>query len=213
MIPSLVGSGGSLEDDAAHTQVVLIALGDGVAGRDRHLADVEAAGGVDCHLLVGGGADVDVVAQDAVGGQGLVFLGRAAENDQLAVAGRAGGLGKNGAALERGRSGQLADNAAAKEFADRLANGETTLAFSDFAGAEKIAYPSPPFTLSDAEGCDPEIGDVTIYKPWGNIAIFYRDSSGYSSDLVYLGKIEGDGIGIFAAQSGDFTVTLRLAGD
>lgn len=100
-----------------------------------------------------------------------------------------------------------------KEFADRLAKGETTLAFSDFAGAEKIAYPSPPFTLSDAEGCDPEIGDVTIYKPWGNIAIFYRDSSGYSSDLVYLGKIEGDGIGIFAAQSGDFTVTLRLAGD
>lgn len=59
-----------------------------------------------------------------------------------------------------------------KEFADRLAKGETTLAFSDFAGAEKIAYPSPPFTLSDAEGCDPEIGDVTIYKPWGNIAIF-----------------------------------------
>ena len=102
---------------------------------------------------------------------------------------------------------------AAKEFADRLAKGETTLAFSDFAGAEKISYPSPPFTLSDAEGCDPEIGDVTIYKPWGNIAIFYRDSSGYSSDLVYLGKIEGDGIGIFAAQSGDFTVTLRLAGD
>lgn len=54
---------------------------------------------------------------------------------------------------------------------------------------------------------------MTIYKPWGNIAIFYCDSSGYSSDLVYLGKIEGDGIGIFAAQSGDFTVTLRLAGD
>ena len=124
----------------------------------------------------------------------------------------------NAARVEMEVSGEkiyaaLADNAAAKEFADRLAKGETTLAFSDFAGAEKIAYPSPPFTLSDAEGCDPEIGDVTIYKPWGNIAIFYRESSGYSSDLVYLGKIEGDGIGIFAAQSGDFTVTLRLAGD
>lgn len=124
----------------------------------------------------------------------------------------------NAARVEMEVSGEkiyaaLADNAAAKEFADRLAKGETTLAFSDFAGAEKISYPSPPFTLSDAEGCDPEIGDVTIYKPWGNIAIFYRDSSGYSSDLVYLGKIEGDGIGIFAAQSGDFTVTVRLAGD
>lgn len=106
----------------------------------------------------------------------------------------------------------LADNAAAKEFADRLAKGETTLAFSDFAGAEKIAYPSPTLTASDSEGCDPEIGDMTIYKPWGNIAIFYRDSSGYSSDLVHLGKIEGDGIKIFAAQSGDFIVTLRLAG-
>ena len=48
----------------------------------------------------------------------------------------------NAARVEMEVSGEkiyaaLADNAAAKEFADRLAKGETTLAFSDFAGAER----------------------------------------------------------------------------
>lgn len=105
----------------------------------------------------------------------------------------------------------LADNAAAEELAARLEQGEMTLVFSDFAGAEKIAYPAPPLNVS-GDGFDPEVGDIAIYKPWGNIAIFYRDPSGYSADLIYLGKIEGGGIGILAAQEGEFSVTLRLAG-
>ena len=33
-------------------------------------------------------------------------------------------------------------------------------------------------------------GDITYYAPWGNLAIFYRDS-GYAKGLVKLGRIEG----------------------
>jgi hypothetical protein len=38
-------------------------------------------------------------------------------------------------------------------------------------------------------GSDPSVGDITYYSPWGNVAIFYRDS-GYAGGLVLLGKIE-----------------------
>jgi hypothetical protein len=44
----------------------------------------------------------------------------------------------------------------------------------------------------------------------GNLAIYYRDF-GYSSGLVKLGSIDSD-IQELAAMSGDFTVTIELAG-
>ena len=37
----------------------------------------------------------------------------------------------------------------------------------------------------------PSIGDITYYAPWGNLAIFYRDS-GYAKGLVKPGRIEGN---------------------
>ncbi|ELZ92649.1 cyclophilin-like fold protein [Haloferax sulfurifontis] len=39
------------------------------------------------------------------------------------------------------------------------------------------------------DGVDPEVGDITYYAPWGNLAIFYREF-GYASGLVKLGHIE-----------------------
>lgn len=36
---------------------------------------------------------------------------------------------------------------------------------------------------------DPDLGDLTLYDPWGNLAIFYKDFA-YASGLVKLGKIE-----------------------
>ena len=36
-------------------------------------------------------------------------------------------------------------------------------------------------------------GDITIYVPWGNVAIFYKNGS-RSNDLIRIGRIDGNGI-------------------
>ena len=36
-------------------------------------------------------------------------------------------------------------------------------------------------------------GDITIYVPWGNVAIFCKSWS-HSNDLIKIGRIDGDGI-------------------
>lgn len=61
----------------------------------------------------------------------------------------------------------------------------------DYAGTEKITYLPGKLSVKDApSGCDPSIGDITYYAPWGNIAIFYKDF-GYAEGLIKLGKITG----------------------
>ena len=67
-----------------------------------------------------------------------------------------------------------------------------TLEFSDYAGTEKIAY--PPQKLS-SHGSPKQYagkaGDITYYAPWGNLAIFYKDSEvGSANGLIYLGKFD-----------------------
>lgn len=84
----------------------------------------------------------------------------------------------------------LYDNHAARDFASRL---PLTVNMSDFAGTEKIFTPSPGLTTSGApHGCHPKAGDIASYSPWRNIAIYYRDGSSYSSDMMPIGRIEGD---------------------
>jgi len=64
-----------------------------------------------------------------------------------------------------------------------------TVDMEDFAGKEKIFY--PPNKLSSTERkavSDPKIGDINVYAPWGNIAIFYGSYSG-SRDLIRIGRI------------------------
>lgn len=105
----------------------------------------------------------------------------------------------------------LVDNSATRDLVSRLKKDAMLLTFSDFAGSEKIAYPPSPLDVSNASGCDPVVGDLTIYKPWGNFAAFYRDSSGYSQSLVRIGQIENNAITSLAAQRGEFNATLELA--
>ncbi len=67
-----------------------------------------------------------------------------------------------------------------------------TLDFEDFNGTERIAYTEEKLSTRGApESYRPDAGDITIYAPWGNIAVFYRpfrDSRG----LVPLGRfVEG----------------------
>ena len=82
---------------------------------------------------------------------------------------------------------KLNNNETAKDLAAML---PCELDFSDFGGSEKIAYPTKTLgTFSTASGTQPNAGDLTLYKPWGNLALFYKNYS-YSSDLIPLGSIE-----------------------
>ena len=86
-----------------------------------------------------------------------------------------------------------------------------TLTLSDYAQTEKVSdLPRGLSATGAPEGHDPDVGDIAYYAPWGNLAIYYRDF-GYSSGLVKLASIDS-GIEELAVMSGDFTVTIELAG-
>ncbi|CQR50596.1 MULTISPECIES: cyclophilin-like fold protein [Haloferax] len=59
------------------------------------------------------------------------------------------------------------------------------------------------------DGVDPEVGDITYYAPWGNLAVFYREF-GYASGLVKLGHIES-GTERLEDLDGETTVSIELA--
>lgn len=94
----------------------------------------------------------------------------------------------------------MEDNAAGRDFLSRLPLEVTLEDFNNTT--EKIFYPTPTLDLADVtRGCAPGPGDITIYAPWKNVAIFCKNWS-YSNDLIKIGHIEGDGI-----------EALRTAGD
>lgn len=100
----------------------------------------------------------------------------------------------------------MLDNATARDFVSQL---PLILSFSDYASTEKVS--DLPRSLSPEgapEGYDPSVGDITLYAPWGNLAIFYKDY-GYASGLVPMGRIDF-GIETLANMSGDFTITIEL---
>jgi len=86
----------------------------------------------------------------------------------------------------------MESNAAAKDLLSRL---PIEITLEDFnRTTEKIFYTDPQLNTTDVPmGCAPTPGDITIYAPWGNIAIFCKNWS-YSSDLIKIGHINGDGI-------------------
>ena len=79
----------------------------------------------------------------------------------------------------------LLDTATSGDFVSLL---PLTMTLKDYAATEKISdLPRRLSTKGAPPGSDPSIGDITYYSPWGNLALFYRDS-GYASGLVKLGK-------------------------
>ena len=83
----------------------------------------------------------------------------------------------------------LEDNAASRDFVAQL---PLDLTLEDYNATEKIAdLPSRLSTEGTPEGVDPDVGDVTYFAPWGNLALFYRDFR-YSRGLIRLGRIDGD---------------------
>ena len=81
----------------------------------------------------------------------------------------------------------LNDSQASREFAALL---PLTLQLKDYAGEEKISdLPSRLSTAGSPAGTAVKKGDITIYAPWGNLAIFYK-SHGYERGLIKLGQLD-----------------------
>lgn len=94
----------------------------------------------------------------------------------------------------------MEDNAAGRDVLSGLPLEATLEDFNNMT--EKIFYPTPALDLAGVtRGCAPVPGDITIYTPWKNVAIFCKNWS-YSNDFIKIGHIEGDGI-----------EALRTAGD
>ena len=81
------------------------------------------------------------------------------------------------------------------------------LDFSDYNSTEKIAYlPNSLDTSDTTSGTAPTAGDLTLYAPWGNLALFYKDFS-YSADLIPIGSVE-EGLEHIAALEGKIMAEL-----
>ena len=81
----------------------------------------------------------------------------------------------------------LNDHPAADALHDML---PLELTFEEFNGTEKIAYlPEELPTDGSPDSCDPDVGSLCYYIPWGNLCFFYQDFRA-SSSLIPLGQVE-----------------------
>lgn len=98
----------------------------------------------------------------------------------------------------------LYDTPAANALYDML---PLELTFEDFNGIEKIAYMDNELpTDGEPNEYDPDVGDLCLYAPWGNLSIFYKDFRN-SNGLISLGHIDS-GMEVISSMNEDFTVTL-----
>ena len=98
----------------------------------------------------------------------------------------------------------LYDTPAANALYDML---PIELAFEDFNGIEKIAYMDNELpTEGEQDEFDPDVGDLCLYAPWGNLSIFYKDFRN-SNGLISLGHIDS-GMEIIGSMNEDFSATL-----
>ena len=101
----------------------------------------------------------------------------------------------------------LYDTPAANALYDML---PLELAFEDFNGIEKIAYIDNELpTEGEPDEFDPDVGDLCLYAPWGNLSIFYKDFRN-SNGLISLGHIDS-GMDIISGMNENFSVLLEKA--
>lgn len=100
------------------------------------------------------------------------------------------------------------DNPTARDFISRLPQ---TVDLEDYGGAEKIFYPSPALAEEGSlVGMTPVAGDIAVYAPWGNVAVYYRGGTS-SGDLIPIGRIQS-GVEAFQASGTLSGVRFELAG-
>lgn len=103
-------------------------------------------------------------------------------------------------------SATLDDTTVARDFAALL---PLELTLTDYHGIEKVAdLPRELDTSGAPASYKPETGDITLYAPWGNLAIFYRPFQ-ESRGLVRLGEFDGPIDALL--QDGAFSVRVDLA--
>lgn len=98
------------------------------------------------------------------------------------------------------------DNPTSRDFLSKL---PLTLTFEDYNATEKISYLPETLTTEDApDSFDPDVGDVALYAPWGNLSVFYKDFRD-SAGLISIGHID-EGIEILTQTDDSFTAVLEL---
>jgi hypothetical protein len=108
---------------------------------------------------------------------------------------------------ERAWIALMEDNPTTTDFLSLL---PLSLTLDDYNRTEKISNLPKRLSLDKAPaGYKPAVGDITLYAPWGNLAIFYKPFS-YSNGLILLGKIESNAEALRA--SGSIRVTVELIG-
>ena len=101
----------------------------------------------------------------------------------------------------------LYDTPAANALYDML---PLDLNFEDFNGIEKISYLSKELPMEgEPDGCDPDVGDLCLYAPWGNLSIFYQDFR-YSDSLIMLGHIDS-GMDVISEMEENTSTVLEKA--
>lgn len=103
------------------------------------------------------------------------------------------------------------DNPTSRDFLSKL---PLTLTFEDYNATEKISYLPETLTTENAHhSFDPDVGDVALYAPWGNLSVFYKDfrykDFRDSAGLISIGHMD-DGIEILAEIDDSFTAVLEL---
>ena len=99
----------------------------------------------------------------------------------------------------------LYDNPSADDLYNAL---PLELTFEDYNQTEKISHPPKTLTTEGMpDSFDPDVGDLCLYAPWGNLCIFYRDFRN-STSLIPLGHIDS-GMDVIGGMTEDFTVTME----
>tara|TARA_Y100000815_G_scaffold197627_1_gene181124 strand:- start:144 stop:497 length:354 start_codon:yes stop_codon:yes gene_type:complete len=100
----------------------------------------------------------------------------------------------------------LDDTPAGRDFAAML---PLELRLSDYHGIEKVADLPRKLDTTDAPArYAAKAGDITLYAPWGNMAIFYKQFQA-ASGLVRLGAFDGPIDALL--QDGAFPARFALA--
>ena len=100
---------------------------------------------------------------------------------------------------------QLDDNPTARAF---YALMPLSLSLRDFAGTEKASDALPEKLTTDEapDGHKPLVGELTLYAPWNNLAIFYKDDK-FARGLVRMGQIKADSDSFDMPGNLDITIT------
>ena len=88
----------------------------------------------------------------------------------------------------------MKDNVTARDFLSRL---PIEVTMNDYAGAEKIFYPEPAFNTEGAPKGHTPSGEILIYMLPGETSLSFIKSGSHSSELIHLGRIDGNGIEAF----------------